>query len=399
MKILFDLYTPQFFVGGAGEYIRTVFYELIKTCNESQKDIQVVALMDLSVKNYPYPDLSPISLRNLNINIVDIHNNTLKDIIKTNSIDKIFIGAAQYWGMRLDVENISCPVVCVVHDLMDEEFATSHIKDYLLLGKWKSFIHFQIGEIWRKYSFHHNLGCKRMTPIRTLMENNPHCTLVTVSEYSKISIIYHYNLPKERILVRYSPERRMLINDNIENKILSHIISSNKKYYLLLNANRFTKNPDKVINTFEKYINNIEKDAYIVTVGYPKSRYPQHIILPYLSESDLGQAISHCYALIFPSVFEGFGYPPIEAMKYGKPVLASNVTSIPEVLGDAPIYFSPLYESDIYKALTILNEENYKYYSQKSSRRYDVISQRQKSDLIKLTNLILSTPSCATHKK
>lgn len=395
MRILFDLYTTQFFVGGASEYIRTVFYELIKARNKAPHTIQVIALMDLSIKDTPYPDLSPASLKLLHVDIIDVHSHTLRSIIMAHNINKVFIGAAQYWGMKLDVENISCPVICVVHDLMDEEFATSHIKEYLLLGKWKSLLHFQAGEIWRK-NFSRNLGCKRMTPIRILMDKNQHCTLITVSEYSKVSMLYHYNLPEKRILVRYSPERIMHIDNNIENKTLSHIINSNKKYYLLLNANRFTKNPDKVIRVFKKYIANIEEDAYIVTVGYPKSQYRQHIVLPYLNESDLGQAISHCYALIFPSIFEGFGYPPIEAMKYGKPVLASNVTSIPEILGDAPIYFSPLYESDIYKALTILNEDNYKYYSMKSAQRYTIVSQKQKYDLTKLIDLILSNPQCTT---
>lgn len=389
MKILFDLYTTQFFVGGAGEYIRTIFYELIKTRNERQLNIQIVALMDLSVKNTPYPDLSQTSISQLNVDTIDIHYTTLKDIIKKHNIDKVFIGAAQYWGMKLDVEDISCPVICVVHDLMDEEFSSSHIKEYLLLGKWKSFLHFQAGEIWRK-SFSHKLGCNRMTPIRILMEKNQYSTLITVSEYSKVSILYHYNFPKDKILVRYSPERIMHINEYVENENLSHIINSKNKYFLLLNANRFTKNPDKVIRAFKKYAANIDQDANIVTVGYPKSLYQQHIILPYLSESDLGHAISNCYALIFPSFFEGFGYPPIEAMKYGKPVFASNVTSIPEVLGDAPIYFAPLYESGIYKALTILNEENYEFYSKKSLQRYAIISRKQRTDLTKLIDLILT---------
>lgn len=389
MRILFDLYTTQFFIGGAGEYIRTVFHELIKARDKTHQSVQILALMDLSIKDVPYTDLAPSALSQLDVEIIDVHTHTLKDIISTHNIDKVFIGAAQYWGMKLDVENISCPAICVVHDLMDEEFASSHIKEYLLLGKWKAFLHFQAGEIWRR-TISRNLGCNRMAPILRMMEKNPNCTLITVSEYSKSSIQYHYNIPEDRVIVRFSPERMMRMDSHVENKALADIISAKRKYYLLLNANRFTKNPDKVIKAFERYVANIKHDAYIVTVGYPKSKYRQHIILPYLSESDLGQAISHCYALIFPSFFEGFGYPPIEAMKYGKPVLASDVTSMPEVLGDAPIYFSPIYESDIYKALTTLDEKNYEHYSMKSLQRYAVVSERQLSDLTKLIEFILN---------
>ena len=114
-----------------------------------------------------------------------------------------------------------------------------------------------------------------------------------------------------------------------------------------------------------------------------------HYALPYLSASDLINAYKKCYALLFPSMFEGFGYPPIEAMKYGKPVLASNVASIPEVCGESAIYFSPFYVTDIYKALLQLKDSNYQEYCKKSIERYNKVTIKQKSDLIQLLNFIL----------
>lgn len=104
---------------------------------------------------------------------------------------------------------------------------------------------------------------------------------------------------------------------------------------------------------------------------------------------DLREAYKHCYALIYPSFFEGFGYPPLEAMKYGKPVLSSNVCSMPEVLGDAPIYFSPIYESAIFNALLSLDDENYEYHSRKSLRQYEIVSKRQAEDLVSLVDQLL----------
>ena len=60
-----------------------------------------------------------------------------------------------------------------------------------------------------------------------------------------------------------------------------------------------------------------------------------------VSDTQLTWLYTHAEALIFPSLYEGFGLPPLEAMRLGCPVLASNAASIPEVCGDAALYFDP----------------------------------------------------------
>src|SRR5262249_36117751 len=61
----------------------------------------------------------------------------------------------------------------------------------------------------------------------------------------------------------------------------------------------------------------------------------------FLSDEDFAALLQGCRALMFPSLYEGFGMPPLEAMAFGKPVLCSDVTSLPEVAGDAALYFDP----------------------------------------------------------
>jgi glycosyltransferase involved in cell wall biosynthesis len=60
--------------------------------------------------------------------------------------------------------------------------------------------------------------------------------------------------------------------------------------------------------------------------------------------------------VIFPSLYEGFGMPVLEAMAAGKPVLCSNVTSLPEVAGDAAIYFDPTDPRQIAEAISALHD-------------------------------------------
>ena len=162
-----------------------------------------------------------------------------------------------------------------------------------------------------------------------------------------------------------------------------------EKYYLLISANSPIKNAVKAIAAFKDFIKiyNIN-DIKIVTIGYGKTVFNQHIDLPFLSKSDLENAFKNAFALIYPSLFEGFGYPPMEAMKYGTPVASSNVCSIPEVLGDAAAYFSPIYETDFIKAYKNIYENRH-LYSQKAKERYVVVNDRQKRDLENLIDLIL----------
>jgi glycosyltransferase involved in cell wall biosynthesis len=76
----------------------------------------------------------------------------------------------------------------------------------------------------------------------------------------------------------------------------------------------------------------------------------------YLSRRELAERLRACRALVFPSLFEGFGMPIVEAMAAGKPVVCSNTTSLPEVAGDAAIYFDPFHPEHIASALAKLED-------------------------------------------
>lgn len=159
----------------------------------------------------------------------------------------------------------------------------------------------------------------------------------------------------------------------------------------MVSANRVEKNPYKLIKAFQSFSSS-NPDSYLVTAGwYDYPLFANHIPLPFLSDSDLLKAYSNCYALLFPSFFEGFGYPSIEVMQYGKPVLASYSTAIPEILGDAAIYFCPFFESAIFDALNRLDSGNYAEYSSRSKQRYKEISNRQKKDLDTIVELLFDT--------
>jgi glycosyltransferase involved in cell wall biosynthesis len=82
---------------------------------------------------------------------------------------------------------------------------------------------------------------------------------------------------------------------------------------------------------------------------------PDAVVFPgYVAPRDFLALLDTCTALIYPSLYEGFGMPVLEAMARAKPVLCSNVTSLPEVAGDAATYFNAMDSADIARAITDL---------------------------------------------
>jgi glycosyltransferase involved in cell wall biosynthesis len=83
------------------------------------------------------------------------------------------------------------------------------------------------------------------------------------------------------------------------------------------------------------------------------------VIMPgYLDDAALQWLYQNCYAMVYPSLFEGVGLPVLEAMSLGAPVISSNVTSIPEIAGNAGILVDPLAEEEILRAMLRLSEED-----------------------------------------
>ena len=392
---------------GAGEYHRRVVKTLLSRIAQNKcAQVKIYALYDSRV---------PISFEDLRIEIlenhgiakyIDIYNCNLLDIIKIYNIDKFFIACSQRIGIYPEISKVNCEVICVTHDLLFEEWFTNNMYDYwannnIIYGHSpKNDIKIFIWKVLQQLSIIKNIllkknitlpGYKELSIMKSVIEmlkNNMNSQNIMVSEYSKATMVYNFGINPNKIQVLYSPERINVERQPVENTILKRVVGQKLKYFLMVSAARDSKNAIKAIRAFYQYSKK-DKDMYFLIIGYPRDVKGKIIKLDFLSDSDLSVAMENCYALLYPSYFEGFGYPPLEAMKYGRPVLCSNSTSMPEILGDAPIYFSPLYESAIFKAMCDLSLDNYESRVLKSIVQYKKVSQRQNKDFDKLIDLIL----------
>jgi len=393
--ILIDLIDTQGTFKGSGVYIRKVFLTLLKTVegHPEYADVHFVCTYDFN-RPILYPDFSIEALSaNPRITVVDIAKITFPEVCRKYAADTLFLGLGQQL-YYYDFTGIKARTICVLHDLYDLELTNTRL--YSLVNKNQSWSK-RLRALYDRYCTYlrnPSLFVNRKHPYQAhirYFRENPDYVIVTVSDFSYHSILHYLPFDQAKIQVLWSPEKECPTSRPVENDKLKDLMRDQVKYLLVVSANRELKNPAKAVEGFLLYAQqHPQDDLYLVTIGYGRSLSDRHIDLPYLSDSDIEHAYQNCYALLYPSLFEGFGYPPLEVMKYSKPVLSSNVCSMPEILQEAPIWFSPFFVTDIYKAIDTFMQTDYEKLCQQSYARYLEVSERQRADLAKLVGLILS---------
>jgi glycosyltransferase involved in cell wall biosynthesis len=383
MNILIDFIPFQHLKGvsGAASFTKAVYDELMLHTNDG---INLFAVYDSSLPTDGRYDCKRLAAE-WALCLADIGTQTLSAIVRQYAIDVFFLSIGQLYG-RYDLTNISCKTVMFIHDIFDAErtdnLIDATIHDKLRESNWnwmKRLANIYTGRgkriVKKKYEHIMSLFAAENT------------VAYTVSNYSRNSILYYFPEIRKEVKVCYSPLKTVNRSAGIENDTLREIIDSGKAYLLMISANRVEKNPSTVMKVFQRLAKE-HPDLFLVTLKYGRSILPNHIDISFLTDSDLEHAYEHARVLLFPSYFEGFGYPPIEAMKYGTPVVVSNVTSIPEVVGDAGIYFSPFYPADLYRAIVASLSETPD--TRKLLLRYEQVRDCQKKHLNLLIEELLS---------
>ncbi len=188
--------------------------------------------------------------------------------------------------------------------------------------------------------------------------------IITLSEFSKKCFIEKLGIEPEKIHVI------PLSADDLFSKPPDNKNSTMKKYalrdeYFLYPANGWPhKNHLALIQGFSYYKKSFKTPLHLVLTGsgvqgaaaitdcISHNNISEYVhILGYVEEEDLPGLYKNAEALVFPSLFEGFGIPLLEAMAMECPIIASNATSIPELAGDAANFFDPTNPQSICDAM------------------------------------------------
>ncbi|MBC1224182.1 glycosyltransferase family 4 protein [Nostoc sp. UCD121] len=175
--------------------------------------------------------------------------------------------------------------------------------------------------------------------------------ILTVSEFSKERISSILKVPKEKIFVtphgidtRFSPQSQEVIKDKLQR------LGVNQPYILALSAISPRKNFQRLYEAWKILCSRLS-DVWLVVVGEQGLAFsgkisqeempPRTLYLGRVDDMYLPALYSGALTFVYPSLYEGFGIPPLEAMACGTPVVTSNLTALPEVVGEAAIIINP----------------------------------------------------------
>lgn len=192
--------------------------------------------------------------------------------------------------------------------------------------------------------------------------------IITISDFSKKQIIKHFNVPPEKIVIipcAADKERFRPISDKdavFQQMRLKYGINGN--YYLYLGNLEPRKNIIRLVEAYKKALKERPDIPLLVIAGGKAWQYGEIfkkvseyelsdrvIFTGYVDDDDVPVLMNGAAAFCFPSLYEGFGMPPLEAMSCGVPVIVSNTSSLPEVVGGCGISTDPYSVEEISNAL------------------------------------------------
>jgi glycosyltransferase involved in cell wall biosynthesis len=196
--------------------------------------------------------------------------------------------------------------------------------------------------------------------IKNTIRDSDH--IICISQSAKSDVLEFFEVDPDKITVIYQPialDRRAVDEKKIAACLSKHDLQL-RKYLLYVGA----LEPRKNLAGLAKAYAGLDTDLPLVLVGKRSKYWREELrcldavrnlqIIDYVSPDELACLYAGAYFFAFPSFYEGFGLPPLEAMSFGCPVIASQVSSIPEVCGEAALYVDPADVQDIRAKMQLL---------------------------------------------
>lgn len=261
---------------------------------------------------------------------------SIPKVLKEHQID-LFISPDGYSSLNTNV-----PQIVTIHDLAFEHYKAH--TPFLVYQYYKHFV--------PKF-------CSKASKI------------LAVSSFTKQDIIERYGVEENKIDVVYNgfDNSMQLTVCSTQTETLAANSLLNTKYFIFIGAVHPRKNVLGLLKAFEYFKSTFSKEQKLVIIGrkawmndeldsfYKQMKHKKDVVwIEQIERNDLLQILKNAFALVYPSFFEGFGIPIIEAMSFGVPVISSNASCLPEITEDAAILVNPNDTNTIANAMNELIE-------------------------------------------
>src|SRR5690606_21699147 len=173
-------------------------------------------------------------------------------------------------------------------------------------------------------------------------------SIVTVSEFTKADILSRYKVEDNNIDVVYNAARPVFkLIDDAQRENVKSTFTSGKEFFLYTGSIHPRKNLVNLLKGFSIFKKRLQSSVKLVIAGRLAWKYDSFlndlktykyrhdvILAGYLPEEDLAALTGAAYAMVYPSLLEGFGMPVLEAMQSGTPVITASGSAMQEVAGD-----------------------------------------------------------------
>lgn len=327
---------------GVSEYSSVLLRTILRLDRKNEYNLFYNSFRDVKerIGNFEHPRLNLTRKHYPN----RFFNYCLQKILAWPKLDKVVGGVDIFWSPHINFSRLSANTkhVLTIHDI--------------------SFLHYPEFFSYRKNFWHQALALKKLVAKAT--------AIVAVSENTRQDIIEFLGVPAEKVHTIYSglnvkadmprPEEERLFIKKHELK---------KRFILYLGTIEPRKNIAGLIYAYNCLRdNNIDLvDVQLILAGangwrtkdiyraWEDSPYRRDIkFLGYVSPQEKELLYRRAEVFIYPSYYEGFGLPPLEAMAHNLPVITSNVASLPEVVGGAALTINPYDINEIAKALELV---------------------------------------------
>lgn len=390
MKVLYDLVATQPVgsspVSGGGQYAERVFEELVRRAAAAAVELQAVMMEGRLIKS----ELLELAAEaGVPVTSVERPEQVL-ELILDRSVD-VFYSALPLKYRKLRFPE-SVLFIYTIHGLRSIELikdryehkyfysARSILKYILVRVLGESYVR------WRKRDFARLLGC---APRYHVVADSYHTCAALLANFPQVDPAY--------ISTLYCPAPRNYVEPDVS--ILEELGLQRRNYYLLIMGNRWGKNAYRAVRAFQQLRRSNLFSRQMVVAGKGRARYlrragrePGLVVTEYLPLEHLQALYSNAFCFVFPTLNEGFGYPPLECMRYGTPVIVSANSSLPELLGDAVLWADPysIIELKTRMLQIHLDPELAAALSEKGKQRFGLIHERQETMLTELVSLVLS---------